>query len=114
MSCSNCFKGAVHEGIPRGIETKFNGRDTYVVEPATNLDSPSSLPPAVKGIVVILSDAFGWKFTNLRTLADEIARKGQFRVYLPDFFDGRVAPLWLLDVMPKLELPGFWATLWKP
>ena len=114
MSCSNCFKGTAHEGDPRGEETKFNGRDTYVVEPAINPDSPSSSPQAIKGIVVMLSDAFGWQFTNLRILADEIARKGQFRVYLPDFFDGHVAPLWLLDVMPKLELPGFWATLWKP
>ena len=114
MSCSNCFKGTAQEGAPRGDETKFNGRDTYVVEPAINPDSPSSSPQAIKGIVVMLSDAFGWKFTNLRILADEIARKGQFRVYLPDFFDGREGPLWLLDVMPKLELQGLWATLWKP
>lgn len=107
MSCPDCFKGTIHEGTPRGKETKFNGRDTYVVEPSN--DAPSS--QAVKGIVVILSDAFGWKFMNLRILADEIARKGGFRVYLPDFLDGKVAPLSVMDIMPKLQSGS---TLWKP
>lgn len=109
MSCPDCFKGTIHEGTPRGKETKIFDRDTYVTEPPVDL---SSQP--LKGVVVILSDAFGWTFANSRILADEIARKGHYRVYLPDFFDGRPASLSLLDVMPKLSESGIAATLLKP
>ena len=110
MSCPDCFKGTVHEGTPKGQEIKFDARDTYIAEPPTDASSPQK----VKGIIVIISDAFGWKFTNLRVLADEIARKGHYRVYLPDFFDGHSAPLRMLDAMPKLSAPGLGATLMKP
>ena len=110
MSCSNCFKGIIHEGTPRGQEVKIHGRDTYVAEPPIR----SSSRQTVSGIIVILSDAFGWTFVNSRVLADELARKGHYRVYLPDVLDGRVAPLRLLDIMLKLSEPGLLATLMKP
>ena len=108
MSCPECFIGSIHEGTPKGRETTLHGRDVYVAEP---MDGDTQ---SIKGIIVILSDAFGWTFVNTRVLADEIARKGQFRVYLPDFLDGNVAPLYLLDVFSKLATPGISATLTKP
>ncbi|KAM0484392.1 hypothetical protein ACHAPX_001815 [Trichoderma viride] len=91
MSCPDCYSGAVHEGQPRGEVTKAYGLDTYVVNPADGR-------PA-KGIVVILPDAFGWDFVNIRLLADSYADKGDFKVYAPDFMKGHSAPLYLLDSM---------------
>lgn len=81
MSCPDCYRGSVHEGEPRGTVTQAYGLDTYVVEPANG-------QPA-KGIVVILPDAFGWAFVNIRLLADKYADQGGFKVYAPDFMNGK-------------------------
>lgn len=81
MSCPDCYRGSVHEGQPRGQVTKAYGLDTYVVNPADGR-------PA-KGIVVLLPDAFGWEFVNVRLLADSYADKGDFKVYAPDFMKGK-------------------------
>ncbi|KAL7950046.1 Alpha/Beta hydrolase protein [Trichoderma barbatum] len=91
MSCPDCFRGSVHEGDPRGAVTHAYGLETYVVEPADG-------QPA-KGIVVILPDAFGWEFVNVRLLADKYADQGGFKVYAPDFMNGRAAPLYMLESM---------------
>ncbi|KAG4252932.1 hypothetical protein FPRO03_08381 [Fusarium proliferatum] len=82
------------------------GRQTYVATPS---DKP------VKGIVIIVPDAYGWEFVNNRLLADHYASRGDLLVYLPDFMDGRPAPLRLLDVMPRVgETSTIWDWLWKP
>lgn len=80
MSCPDCFKGTIHEGNPRGRVIKLHGLDTYVTEPSDGR--------VAKGIVVIIPDAFGWEFINIRLLADHYADKGNFTVYLPDFMKG--------------------------
>lgn len=41
-----------------------------------------------KGLVIVVSDAYGWDFVNTRLLADRYARKGGFLVYVPDFMRG--------------------------
>jgi dienelactone hydrolase len=80
MSCPDCFSGHVHSGLPLGREAKILGRDTYIAEPK---DVPA------KGIIVIIPDAFGWQFVNNRILADHYASRGNYKVYLPDFMDGK-------------------------
>ena len=82
MSCPDCASGTVHEGTPTGREEKMYGRDVYVANP------PSG---RTNGIVVIVSDGLGWGFPNARILADELARKGEWMVLLPDFMDGEFA-----------------------
>ncbi|KAF5708561.1 Dienelactone hydrolase [Fusarium mundagurra] len=79
MSCSECFKGHSHDGQPTGEIQEMFGRPTYVTSPLD--DKP------VKGIIVIVPDAFGWEFVNNRLLADQYALNGDFLVYLPDFMD---------------------------
>jgi dienelactone hydrolase len=79
MSCPNCFSGHVHDGLPQGREGKIHGRDTYIAEPK---EGP------VKGIIIIIPDAFGWQFVNNKILADHYAARGGYKVYLPDFMDG--------------------------
>ncbi len=79
MPCKDCISGTLHSGTPTGTVTTLHGLPTYVADP------PSGSP---KGIIVIIPDAFGWEFTNNRVLADSYAKKGSFRVYIPDFMNG--------------------------
>jgi dienelactone hydrolase len=107
MSCPNCFSGSAHEGTPKGNTKDLHGRKTYVAEPPHGTDA--------KGVIVIVPDAFGWEFVNNRLLADHYAEKGGFRVYLPDFMDGRAAPTWMLDVFPGLlRTDSVWSWISKP
>ena len=80
MSCPACFSGHANTSTPKGREDNIFDRPCYVAVP----DEGSE----VKGIVVIISDAFGWSFVNNRILADHYAARGGFKVYLPDFMDG--------------------------
>ncbi|KAK3335623.1 Alpha/Beta hydrolase protein [Cercophora scortea] len=107
MSCPDCLRGHVRDGTPTGKVAQIHGRATYVAEP------PSGTQP--KGVVVMVSDIFGWDFVNSRLLADHYAASGGFLVYLPDFMDGTGIPSWLTDVLPKAmssKTIGDW--LWKP
>ncbi|KAK1141569.1 hypothetical protein N8T08_008984 [Aspergillus melleus] len=98
MSCPDCFSGHIHAGSPQGNVTSLHGLDVYVAEPSAGSD-------AVRGIIVIIPDAFGWEFVNNRILADRYAEKGKYRVYLPDFMNGRPAPTWLIGTMRSLMKP---------
>ncbi|KAH0496782.1 hypothetical protein TgHK011_004128 [Trichoderma gracile] len=97
MSCPDCFRGSVHEGEPRGKVTHAYGLETYVVEPS------SGQPP--KGIVVLLPDGFGWEFVNLRLLADQYADMGGFKVYAPEFMNGRAMPVCTMESMRIVSSP---------
>lgn len=77
---------------PTGKIDKVYGRDTYIAEPEGQ----------VKGIIVIVPDAFGWQLINNQLLADEYARLGSFKVYLPDFMDGTAAALWVNETLDHL------------
>ncbi|KAH9890275.1 dienelactone hydrolase family protein [Xylariomycetidae sp. FL2044] len=98
MACPDCFKGAIHDGAPIGTTTKLHGLDAYVVEPVSG-------NPA-KGIVVIAPDAFGWDFVNIRLMADNYARKKDYRVYAPDFMNGNSAPISILAALTAFETPA--------
>ena len=80
MACKDCVSGTLHEGTPAGREETVHGRPTYITEPPNGA--------AAKAIVVIVPDAFGWRFVNTRVLADRYAERCQITVYVPDFMDG--------------------------
>lgn len=80
MSCPDCFSGHQHDGEPVGKMIKLHGLSTYVVEPPEGRK--------VRGIIVYIPDAFGIDFINNKLLADAYARKGDYKVYLPDFMLG--------------------------
>ncbi|RFU26228.1 hypothetical protein B7463_g10111, partial [Scytalidium lignicola] len=84
MSCPDCFSGQVREQVLTGKETTIHGLPTYVAQPAEGVKP--------KGVVVILTDIFGWKFVNNRGLADRYAKQGNFLVYLPDIMDAQDRP----------------------
>lgn len=80
MSCSDCFRGGVSNNHPSGTETTIHGLPTYVAQPEDGITP--------KGIIVMITDAFGWDFVNNRVLCDHYAKKGGFLVYCPDFMNG--------------------------
>lgn len=82
MSCSDCFKGHDRPGAITGVETHLHGVKSYVTQPTQDGVAP-------KGLIVVISDAFGWKTNNIRLLADSYARRTGCRVYVPDFMDGK-------------------------
>ncbi|KAL8709717.1 MAG: hypothetical protein Q9225_007407 [Loekoesia sp. 1 TL-2023] len=84
---SCCLSGALHEGKPAGRVDTIGGLQTYVAEPKDGSKTKT---------VVIISDAFGWEFNNIRLLADEYARAG-FYTYVPDFHEGDSIPISLLQ-----------------
>lgn len=80
MSCPDCFRGIIHEGTPQGKITKLHGLDAYIAEPAAGKE--------VKGFLVFIPDAFGWKFGNNQLLCDNLAAKSSYKVIMPDFMMG--------------------------
>jgi hypothetical protein len=71
-NCENCKTGFAWEGQPIGFESKIADNDTYVT--GTSKDAA----------VFVIADYYGWKFTNLRLLADHFAKEANATVYLPD------------------------------
>lgn len=76
--CPDCISGTLADETPTGTETTIHGRPTYVATPEGES----------KGLIIYIPDAFGWKFTNNRVLADKYAKDGGFTVYIPDFMGG--------------------------
>lgn len=93
MSCAEYYQGHAHEGTPLGKIIKLHGLDTYISEPRDGREA--------KGIVVIISDAFGIEFVNSKLLADNYAAKGGYRVYLPDFMQGQPLDVVFLRPLPR-------------
>ncbi|RYC60285.1 hypothetical protein CHU98_g5920 [Xylaria longipes] len=77
---SCCLKTFTWGGTPTGKETKLANNNSYVT--GDNKDAA----------VLIIHDLFGWKYNNVRLLADHYAREANVTVYVPDFFDG-----WVVD-----------------
>ena len=67
-----CLSGFKWDGTPEGKETKLTKNDAYVT--GSNKDVA----------IMIVHDIFGWKFPNLRLLADHYAKESDATVYLPD------------------------------
>ncbi|KAI9891525.1 MAG: hypothetical protein M1814_002648 [Vezdaea aestivalis] len=101
MSCARCFSGAIHEGETTGTESTLHGFDVYVAT------APSEPP---KGIIVLIPDAFGWRFFNMRLLADYYASKTGSTVYIPEFQNGNHMPVQLMHSFDKVVKPG---SLWE-
>ncbi|KAG9775779.1 dienelactone hydrolase family protein-like protein, partial [Aureobasidium melanogenum] len=90
-----CISGAVHDGTPSGHEATVGGLPTYIAEPSDKSKSKT---------VVFIVDIFGWKFKNVRLLADQYAKAG-FYCYIPDVHEGDSLPIeFLQSVEPPLKV----------
>ncbi|EXJ88038.1 hypothetical protein A1O1_04965 [Capronia coronata CBS 617.96] len=90
-----CLSGAVHSGSPQGHETTIGSLPTYVAEPESKSKAKC---------VVFIVDIFGWKFKNVRLLADQYAQAG-FYCYIPDVHAGDSLPIeFLQSIEPPLKV----------
>ncbi|KAF2820343.1 alpha/beta-hydrolase [Ophiobolus disseminans] len=92
-ACSECIKGTIHEGQPKGKEELVHGLNTYVTGNRTN----------PRGIVVVYSDIFGLGLPNNKILSDAMAGSGEYLVYLPDFFKGDPVGLKVADALLPVD-----------
>jgi dienelactone hydrolase len=69
-----CVSGFNWDGTPVGREEQVNGNATYVSGSNTEV------------AILMIHDLFGWKFNNLRLLADHYASEVNATVYLPDLY----------------------------
>ncbi|KAJ5636948.1 Alpha/Beta hydrolase protein [Penicillium longicatenatum] len=93
-----CLKGFRWVAQPKGHEAKLGNNSCYV----TGSNS--------KVAIMIIHDLYGWKFPNIRVLADHYAEEVNAVVYVPDFFAGEELPLAILQDQSqwhKLDLPAF-------
>ena len=107
IPCRDCLTGTLHTGTQTGRVDTVHGLPAYITEP----EQTSS----VRGIIVIISDAFGWELPNTRIMADCYAKRTNCRVYLPDFMDGHWMDHNLLSSFDAVaeESPTWLGTLWK-
>ncbi|TRX88119.1 hypothetical protein FHL15_010965 [Xylaria flabelliformis] len=97
MSFSSCcLKTFTWGGTPTGKEVKLANNNSYVT--GDNKDAA----------VLFIHDLFGWKYNNIRLLADHYAREANVTVYVPDFFGGWVVDWELVeqDRFDKIDLAG--------
>ncbi|KAH7086567.1 Alpha/Beta hydrolase protein [Paraphoma chrysanthemicola] len=92
-SCTECIKGSIHSGQPKGKEELIHGLNTYVIGNRTN----------PRGIVVVYSDIFGLGLPNNKLIADAYAASGEWLVYLPDFFKGDPVGLKVADALLPVD-----------
>ena len=90
LQCRDCVTGALHTDTPTGIELTIHDIPTYVARP--NEGQPE------KGLIIYITDIFGWELPNNRLLADRYAKKGGYVVYIPDFLRGRSAQIFISQI----------------
>lgn len=82
MSCPRCAEGFVLPGEPSGaIQLDFSG--AYL---ATR--KPGECASEGKRAVILLTDVFGLPLKNCKLIADEVAKRLQCDVWIPDYFNG--------------------------
>ena len=82
-TCPDCFSGTISTGAPTGAIATIHDLPTYVTTPEDGVKP--------KGLVVFMTDAFGYTLPNSQVLADQYAKKGGFLVYVPDLMGGEVS-----------------------
>jgi hypothetical protein len=81
MSCPDCTTGGYLPGEPTGT---FSTQGAYFA-PAPALPEDSQVP---KRAVLLLTDAFGLPLKNCKIIADNLAKRLNCDVWIPDYFAG--------------------------
>jgi len=80
MSCPDCTTGGFLPGEPTGT---FSTQGAYFAPaPAAAQDSRT------KRAVLLLTDAFGLPLKNSKIIADDLAKRLNCDVWIPDYFEG--------------------------
>lgn len=91
ITCKNCLTGQVQQEVPTGTVETVHDLQSYVARPQGE----------AKGVVVIITDIFGWELTNSRLMADFYAKEGGYLAYVPDFMNGMIAIYLLSEFVNK-------------
>lgn len=84
MACPNCAEGAYLPGDPTGsIHPDFQG--AYY--------TPGPNDGTSKRTVLLLTDAYGLPLKNCKIIADQLAKRLECNVWIPDYFAGMYLPL---------------------
>ena len=122
MACPSCAEGAFLPGEPTGtINSDFQGA-YYAPGPLSDGAATS------KRTVLLLTDAFGLPLKNCKIMADDMAKRLECDVWIPDYFAGERWSLctqywfwlWLfvgkplipVDAMSLPDRPGVKFSLW--
>ena len=85
MACPNCAEGAFLPGEPTGtINPDFQGA-YYAPGPLSDGTSTSNTS---RLSVLLLTDAFGLPLKNCKIMADDLAKRLECDVWIPDYFAG--------------------------
>lgn len=83
MACPSCAEGAFLPGEPTGtISSDFQGA-YYAPGPLSDGTATS------KRTVLLLTDAFGLPLKNCKIMADDLAKRLECDVWIPDYFAGK-------------------------
>lgn len=88
-----CIETNFHEGSPIGKHQTVFGLDTYVTG-TENSDNR---------VLVILSDIYGHRYNNTLLVADQLAKLGGYKVYIPDILENDPVPASHGDLGPWLK-----------
>ncbi|KAI0535570.1 dienelactone hydrolase [Xylaria digitata] len=81
MSFSSCcLKTFTWGGTPTGMEARLANSGCYI----TGHNKETA--------ILLVHDILGWKYPNVRLIADHLAREVNATIYVPDFFGG-----WVVD-----------------
>jgi carboxymethylenebutenolidase len=83
MSCPDCTTGGFLPGEPTGT---FSTQGAYFTPAPVALEPED--PQASKRAVLLLTDAFGLPLKNSKILADNLAKRLNCDVWVPDLFEG--------------------------
>jgi len=102
--CSDCIKGSLDEGIPRGKDSTIAGVPCYITQPPAE---------AANGCAVILAtDAFGYQLINARLIADAYADAG-YTCVVPDYFQGEPMNIQLLETYEAVSSQSIFGKIAK-
>ena len=107
--CGDCLTGSLHQGTPKGTISTIARLPTYIARPVNTRGKP--------GVIVIITDAFGWDFINNRLLADEYAETSGRMIYVPDFMFGTSSPtssFWMLIAFLGNSAPSSFLNILNP
>ncbi|KAK4114713.1 alpha/beta-hydrolase [Canariomyces notabilis] len=105
-----CLRAFPWDGTPTGSETTLAGvsNPVYMAYPPGFPAATASSSPS-RAAILIVHDLFGWRYPNVRLLADAYAAEVGATVYVPDFFGGESLPAELIEAgkWAELDLPSF-------
>lgn len=91
--CTDCIKGSLDEGAPKGEDTTLAGFPCYVSKPAASAANQCA--------IILATDVFGYKLINARLIADVFADNG-YLCAVPDYFKGEPLNMQLLELFESL------------